>query len=123
LSPNIFYHGVMVMFSPLFIFILLVFILLAFSVRERIKNLTLKERAWDGSETKSSPLSSALSELIGTAGGIYLCLVMLFSFLELQLPSKIHLLHMELEPLATVSFTLAIIQPYIVKLIALRKRF
>lgn len=100
------------MFSSVFVFALAVFILLVLSVKERLRNRSLKERAWEGMETKSSPLSEALTGLIGTAGGIYLSMVMLFTFMELDVPKKVEFLQIGLEPLAAISFSLAIAQPF-----------
>ncbi|MFZ5633927.1 MAG: hypothetical protein ACOY40_13880 [Bacillota bacterium] len=111
------------MFSPVFIFTLVVLALLTLSVRQRVQNMAIRERAWDGSETKPSPLSEALTGLIGTAGGIYLSLVMLFSFMELSVPKKVEVFKIGLEPLAAVSFTLAIIQPFVIRLFKLRNKF
>ncbi|MFZ5649092.1 MAG: hypothetical protein ACOY30_15895 [Bacillota bacterium] len=111
------------MFSPVFIFALAVLALVVLSIKMRLDNKAIKERAWDGSETKSSPLSEALTGLIGTAGGIYISLVMLFSFMELKVPSKIEVFKVGLEPLATVSFALAIVQPFVIRLLQLRKRY
>lgn len=111
------------MFSGVFVFTLAVLFLLALSVRQRVLNLAVRERAWDGSETKSSPLSNALTGLIGTAGGIYLSLVMLFSFMELTLPGKVKIFNVGLEPLAAASFVLAIIQPFAIRLWQMRKKF
>lgn len=110
------------MFSPVAVFALVVFVLLVFSVRQRMQNRVIMERAWDGSETKSSPLSEALTGLIGTAGGIYISLVMLFSFMELNLPEKVEVFRVGLEPLAAVSFALAIIQPFAVRLFKMRDK-
>lgn len=111
------------MFGPVAVFVLVVLLLLVFSVRQRVQNMAIRERAWDGSETKSSPLSEALTGLIGTAGGIYISLVMLFSFMELSLPEKIEVFRVGLEPLAAVSFALAIIQPFAIRLFKMRNKF
>lgn len=111
------------MFSPVFIFILVVLALVVMSVKMRLENKIFRDRAWDGSETKSSPLSEALTGLIGTAGGIYISLVMLFSFMELKVPPKIEVFKVGLEPLAAVSFAMAIIQPFLIRLLQLRKRY
>ncbi len=96
--------------------IAVVVLLVVLSLRERTRQRIGKERAWDGSETRTSPLSQALTNMIGTAGGIYLSLVMLFSFMEIDMPAKIQFLHMELEPLAAISFVLAILQPFVLKI-------
>jgi len=111
------------MFSPVVFITVLMIVLLALSVRQRIRNRVFRERAWDGSETKSSPISEALTGLIGTAGGIYLSLAMLISFMELNVPNKVNFFSVGLEPMAAVSFTLAIAQPFFIKLLQLRKRF
>jgi hypothetical protein len=62
-------------------------------------------------ESKASPLSIAVQEIVATAGGIYLSLVMVVSFLKLDLPDKISMLGIFLDPLAFTSILLAIIQP------------
>ncbi|MCL6477022.1 MAG: hypothetical protein K6T65_01270 [Peptococcaceae bacterium] len=111
------------MYSPVLVFTLVVLVLLTLSVRQRMQNMVVRERAWDGSETKPSPLSEALTGLIGTAGGIYICLVMLFSFMELNIPKKVEVFKVGLEPLAAVSFALAIIQPFVIWVFKLRNKF
>lgn len=110
------------MFNSVFIFALVVFVLLVLSVKERLRNRALKERAWEGMETKSSPLSEALTGLIGTAGGIYLSMVMLFSFMELDVPQKVEFLQIGLEPLAAVSFSLAIVQPFLARVMQMHRK-
>ncbi len=83
-----------------------VLLLVIISVRERIRQRLYREKdcSFIG-EGKSSPLSEALTNLIGVAGGIYLTLVVLTEFLELQLPELIHLGGISLEPLAAVSIS------------------
>jgi fatty acid desaturase len=96
------------------IFSAVIFLLLIISVRERIRLRSLREKDWSFiGEGKASPLSEALTNLIGVAGGIYLTLVVLTAFLELQLPELINLGRISLEPLAAVSIFLALIQPYL----------
>ncbi|MCL6612385.1 MAG: hypothetical protein K6T66_12660 [Peptococcaceae bacterium] len=111
------------MYSPVLFFFLLVIVLLALSVRQRLINRELRARAWDGSETRTSPLSEALTGLIGTAGGIYLSLAMLISFMELNVPNKVNVFNIGLEPLAAISFALAIVQPFFIWFWRLRKKF
>ncbi len=111
------------MFSSAVLFVLVVLALLGLSVKQRMANRVLREkRAWDGSETKSSPLSDALSGLIGTAGGIYISLVMLFSFMEIDVPGKVNIFSVGLEPLAAASFALAVVQPFVIRLLQLGKK-
>ena len=111
------------MFGSIIIFSLLVLLLLVLSVKVRLENKAIRERSWDGSETKSSPLSQALTGLLGTAGGIYLSLVMMFSFMEFNVPGKVEVFSVGLEPLSAVSFALAIVQPFIIRLVNMRKKY
>lgn len=67
-------------------------------------------------EIKISPISLALQELIAVSGGIYLSLVMLISFLKLDVPEKILIFDFYIDPIAFLSITLSIIQPFFVKL-------
>ena len=110
------------MFSPAFALGVMVFALIIFSVKIRLDNKAIKERSWDGSETRPSPVSEALTGLLGTAGGIYLSLVMMFSFMELKVPGKVNLFSVAIEPLAAISFTLAIIQPFIIRFLNMRNK-
>ncbi|MDR3289283.1 MAG: hypothetical protein LBT22_07635 [Peptococcaceae bacterium] len=66
---------------------------------------------WRSAKLSDSPLSRALAQLVGTAGGIYLSLELLFSFLKLpeEWRSDTPLM---MEPLALISLVLAILQPY-----------
>ncbi len=63
-------------------------------------------------ETSASPLSKAVSELVGIAGGIYLALELLTSFLSIELPEKVAAYGLSLDPLAVLSIVLALSQPY-----------
>jgi hypothetical protein len=75
------------------------------SVRERRYLLMWR------SQPTSNQLATALSQLVGTAGGIYLSLELLFSFLKIPENwwSKSVFI---VEPLAAISLLLAILQPY-----------
>lgn len=65
---------------------------------------------------QSSPLSLAIQGLITTAGGIYLALIGLTSFLKLDIPDKVTLLQVNLDPLALSSIGAAIVQPIILRI-------
>jgi len=65
---------------------------------------------------KASPLALAVQELVATAGGLYLSIVMLISFLKIDLPGKVTLYTIALDPLALLSMGLAIIQPFFFRL-------
>jgi len=76
-----------------------------------------RERSWETlAEGKSSPFSQAVLNLVGLAGGIYLSLVMLLDFIKLQIPDHVQFGHMEIEPLAAFSITLAVIQPFLINI-------
>jgi len=80
-----------------------------FSVKERKFQLMWR------STPRPSPLSQALAQLVGTAGGIYLSLELLFTFLKV--PEEVYkhsVFGMEL--LAFLALVLAIVQPFAFKL-------
>lgn len=79
----------------------------ALSVRQR-KYLMM----WR-SQATASPLSAALAQLVGTAGGIYLSLELLFSFLRLPETWRSNT-PFPVEPLALTSLVLAIVQPFVI---------
>ncbi|MCG0277275.1 MAG: hypothetical protein L5656_01890 [Thermanaeromonas sp.] len=64
-------------------------------------------------ENLPSPASRALAELVGIAGGIYLSLVMLVSFLKLGVPETVSLGGWSMDPLALLAVLVALIQPLI----------
>ena len=64
-----------------------------------------------GVETKSSPVALAVQELVATAGGVYLAIVALTSFLKLDMPDKVSLMAVAVDPLAVTAIVLAIVQP------------
>ena len=100
-----------------------IFLLVIISVRERNRQRLFREKDWSFiGEGKSSPLSEALANLIGVAGGIYLSLVVLTAFLELQLPERIHLGRLSLEPLAASSILMALAQPYLQRVLSAWRR-
>ena len=105
-------------------FAALVLVFVGLSVKERMRLSMFREKSWDFfPEGKPSPLSQAVLNLMGLAGGIYLSLVMLLDFLKFQLPERIHLGQIQLEPLAAVSVALAVIQPFVSRLFVLRRRW
>lgn len=88
-------------------------LLLVLSLLERIKYFRQTDNAGDA---KSSPLSLAIQELIAVAGGVYLSLLMLISFLKLDVPQKILLFQMWIDPIACIAILLSIIQPFFIRL-------
>lgn len=73
--------------------------------------LRLRHNQYRQMQAVSSPLSEAVQQLVGIAGGIYLSLVMLISFLGVTPPAQICFLDMLLDPLALLSILLACLQP------------
>ncbi len=90
------------------IVLLVVLIFLALSVWQRIKYF---RKTLDETNMKSSPLSLAIQELVAISGSIYLSLVMLVSFLKLDIPTTIKIFDFSIDPLAFLAISLAIIQP------------
>ena len=78
------------------------------SVRERRFRLMWR------SNSSSNQLAAALSQLVGTAGGIYLSIELLFSFLKLP-ENWWNQSTFIVEPLAVLSLILAILQPFGIK--------
>lgn len=96
----------------------IILLLVLFSVRERVRHYRYREKDWSVvGEAKSSPLSQALANLVGVAGGIYLSLVVMVTFMELQLPERVQVSGLSLEPLATLAVLIALAQPYLQRII------
>lgn len=95
------------------IVLLLVLIILALSVWQRIKYFreTVNEN-----KIIASPLSLAIQDLVAIAGSIYLSLIMLVSFLKLNIPGTIVFFEISIDPLAFLSISLAVIQPLFLNL-------
>lgn len=96
--------------------LLLVFIFAALGLSVRQRMVFLKRRnQYD--QLPDAPistfLSEALAQLVGVAGGLYLSLIMLVSFLELELPNRITVLGLTMQPLALIALTLAVLQPLV----------
>lgn len=94
------------MYAWIVLFLVLIF--LALSVWQRIKYF---RKTVDENHMKNSPLSLAIQELVALSGSIYLSLVMLVSFLKLNLPTTILIFDLSIDPLAFLAISLAIIQP------------
>lgn len=91
---------------------LIIMVFLVFSIRERVHRKMMLR-----SETIQSPLADALAQVVGTAGGIYLSVVMLVNFLQLNVPSRVELISIGFEPLASISILIAIVQPFVLRLL------
>jgi len=82
-------------------------------VGQRIKHF---RETVDTTKITASPLSLAMQELVALAGSIYLSLIMLVSFLKLNIPETIIFFEFSIDPLALLSLSLAIIQPLFLSL-------
>lgn len=69
-----------------------------------------------GVETRASPLSMAVQELMATAGGVYLAIVALTSFLKMDMPDRVSLMQVSVDPLALTAIGLALVQPLVGRL-------
>lgn len=70
----------------------------------------------NGVETKVSPISLAVQDLVATSGGIYVAIIALTSFLKLDMPDKVSLLRASVDPLALSAIGLAVAQPIVIKI-------
>ncbi len=73
--------------------------------------LRMQTNAYRQEYVLSSPLAEAMRQLVGVAGGIYLSLVMLTGFLGMELPERISIAQIWLDPLAVFAIILACLQP------------
>ena len=58
----------------------------------------------------------AVQEIVATAGGVYLSLIMLISFLKIDLPPTVSYEGIKVDPTALISIALAIVQPLFLRL-------
>ena len=73
--------------------------------------MRMRQNGYREAYVVASPLAEAVRQLVGVAGGIYLSLVMLTGFLGLNLPERVIIQQMELDPLALFAIGLACVQP------------
>ena len=99
--------------KPIFL-LLIIIILFVVSASQVVNNRQKKVLKQTPNEIPSA-ISQALTYLVGVAGGIYISLVMLASFLKIALPESIQIFGVSLDPLAVIAFALAIIQPWVIK--------
>ncbi len=101
----------MVKFFLITLFIILVSI--AISTKKRLKRM---REIGNFENAVDSPTSYAIGELVAIAGGIYLSLVLLASFLKLSMPERIVIYGWSFDYLASIAVVLAILQPIILSL-------
>ncbi len=93
--------------------IILLGVYLAFLKRSLERNFRQMQQ---NPEIKSSRFSLFLSDLLASAGGIYLTLVMLCSFLSIEIPETMFWQQLKFNPLAAFSVLMALLQPLIINL-------
>ena len=69
-------------------------------------------RATESVKVKQTAFSMAVQELVATAGGVYLSIIALISFLKLNLPEKVSVLGVAFDPVALLAIGVAITQPW-----------
>lgn len=73
-------------------------------------------RGRDLPEPRPTPLSQGLVDLVAVAGGIYLALIMVASFVGYELPGPTSFLGGRVDPVAVLSIALAVVEPFISRL-------
>ncbi|MDR3563561.1 MAG: hypothetical protein P4N59_19295 [Negativicutes bacterium] len=94
---------------------LLILIVILTGVSLWLRVVNSRHNISNGVDTRVSPLSVAIQELVGTAGGIYLAVIALTSFLKLDVPEKVTFLQITFDPLAFSAIGAAIAQPIITR--------
>lgn len=103
---------------PELVIILIGISLLIWSVLLRVIRWRSIKKLSTEKEATQSPLSKTVQELVSTAEGVYyLALIMLIFFLRLDVIDKISLGGISCDPVAFFSLTLAVVQPFVLKII------
>jgi len=87
-------------------------ILLYFSFTWRVEKYAQMKNYELPVEPRISPFSQAIMDLLATAGGVYLALLLVQNFLQITIPTHITIYGYEFEPLAALSLVIAVFQPY-----------
>lgn len=99
---------------------LVLLLLIWLAVSMKVRSRTRATRGTIPADTKETLFSLALAELVATAGGIYVSLLLLFSFLDLASPGKISLAGLQVDALAGLSMAVALIQPIVLAIMKKR---
>ncbi|HHX75468.1 MAG TPA: hypothetical protein GX699_11250 [Firmicutes bacterium] len=102
--------------------LLLLAALIVLSVFLRVQNYRRTGAFALPEHAKESPFSGALQELVAHAGGVYLSLVLLVSFLQLEVADRWNIIGVKIEPLAFLSILVAIFQPFVMKTYRMLRR-
>jgi hypothetical protein len=90
----------------------MVLILLAGAIVWSVWKRVCRLRALDSSTVKKTPFSSAVQDLVATAGGVYLSIIALVSFLKLNIPEKLVIDSVSFDPMALLAICVAVTQPW-----------
>jgi len=66
-----------------------------------------------GFDTEQSPISIALKDLAAVAGGIYVSMMAIISFLRIDFPERVRFFNVCFDPLAGISLILATVWPFL----------
>jgi hypothetical protein len=94
--------------------LIVLFVIASLALRIHYKKRNESQQLPD--HAKPSPFSQALQELLATAGGIYLSLILLVSFLQIDIADKWLIYDVKMDPLAFIALLLSIVQPLILRL-------
>jgi hypothetical protein len=92
------------------------FLLLVLAAIKTKKRLKRWRDIADLDHAVESPTSYAIGELVAVAGGIYLSLVLLASFLKISMPERIVFYSWSFDCLALIALFLALLQPIFLSL-------
>lgn len=87
--------------------IILLAILIGWSIWLRMCCL----RAVDSTKIQQTVFSIAVQELVATAGGVYVSIIALVSFLKLDIPEKLAVAGVSFDPMALLAIGIAVTQP------------
>ena len=96
--------------------LVVIVILIVFAVREKTRQRKATSVSSIPEEIKPSPVSQALTELVAIAGGIYISLLVITTFLDLELPATVEIFSVEIDTIAGIALALALIQPFILRI-------
>jgi hypothetical protein len=90
----------------------IIFILFFLAIRIKISLKRRREMGYPENAVDSLA-SLAIGELVAVAGGIYVSLLLLSSFLEITMPERMYFYGWSVDYLAAIAIILALIQPII----------
>ncbi len=93
-------------------FFVIIFILFFLAIRIKISLKRRREMGYPESAI-DSPASLAIGELVAVAGGIYVALLVLTSFLKITMPERMNFYGWSVDYLAAMAIILALIQPIV----------